>query len=92
MPPELHLKLARVADKLEEQGYSGKGLRHLRKMASDLDSRYSPDTIGMFIHGGAVPTKVNAIRAWDSFEPILLEIVRQLTAPKAKAAGQAAGE
>lgn len=74
----LHSNLDKVAKKLEEQGYKGKGLRHLKKMASDADSHYSPDTIGNFVHGGAVPTRVYVIRAWDSFEPILAEIVRQL--------------
>jgi hypothetical protein len=79
-PPEkLHNKLQKVLGKLEGQGYTGPGMPALRKMSSDVDSRYSPDTIGMFIHGGAVPTKINTIRAWDTFQPIMLEIVRQLT-------------
>ena len=78
-PKELHLKLAKVEAKLQSQSYNGPGLPALRKMSSDVDSRYSPDTIGLFIHGGAVPTATNAIRAWDTFQPIMIEIVRQLT-------------
>ena len=78
LPKEMHLKLAKACEKLTAQGYGGKGLPALRKMSSDVDSKYSPDTIGLFIHGGAVPTRINAIRAWDTFEPILSEMVRQL--------------
>ncbi len=78
-PKEMHLKLAKACEKLTTQGYGGKGLPALRKMSSDVDSKYSPDTIGLFIHGGAVPTRINAIRAWDTFEPILSEMVRQLS-------------
>lgn len=81
-PQELHRKLQRAVSILEGQGYAGKGLPALRKMSSDVDSRYSPDTIGMFVHGGAVPTKVVAIRAWDTFEPIMVEFLRQLAAGK----------
>jgi hypothetical protein len=78
-PKELNAKLNKVREKLEAQHYQGRGLPALRKMGSDMDSKYSPDTIGLFIHGGAVPTKINAIRAWDTFEPIMIEMVRQLT-------------
>lgn len=78
-PKEMHLKLAKAAEKLQAQGYAGKGLAALRKMSSDVDSRYSPDTIGLFVHGGAIPTRVYAIKTWDTFEPILVEMTRQLT-------------
>jgi len=78
-PPELHKKLAKVVAKLEAQGYAGAGLPALRKMSSDVDSRYSPDTIGSFVHGAGVPTPIYPIRAWDTFQPIMTEIVRQLT-------------
>lgn len=77
-PKEMHQKLAKAAEKLAAQGYTGKGLPALRKMSSDVDSRYSPDTIGLFVHGGAVPTRVFAIKSWDTFEPILVEMTRQL--------------
>ena len=79
MPEALHTKLQRVAEKLTEQGFKGKGMAALRKMSTDIDSRYSPDTIGNFVHGGQIPTSVFAIKAWDSFEPTMTEIVRQLT-------------
>ena len=50
----------------------------LRKMASDQHHTYSPDTIGNFVHGGQIPTRVYVIKAWDSFQPIMLELVGQL--------------
>lgn len=81
-PPELHKKLQRAVLILEGQGYGGRNLPALRKMSSDVDSRYSPDTIGMFVHGGAVPNKLVAIRAWDTFEPIMVEFLRQLAHSK----------
>lgn len=77
-PKEMHLKLAKACEKLQAQGHAGKGLPALRKMSSDIDSRYSPDTIGLFVHGGAIPTRVYAIKTWDTFEPILVEMTRQL--------------
>lgn len=80
VPEALHTKLQRVAEKLKEQGFKGKGMTALRKMSTDIDSRYSPDTIGNFVHGGQIPTRVYVIRAWDTFEPTMTEIVRQLTA------------
>lgn len=79
MPENLNLKLGKAADILKEQGYDGKGMYALRKMASDANSRYSPDTLGNFVHGGAVPTKTDVIKAWDTFQPIMQEFVRQLT-------------
>jgi hypothetical protein len=78
VPSNLHQKLGKVADTLEAHGFTSKGMRGLRKMASDADSSYSPDTIGNFVHGGQIPTRVYVIKAWDSFQPIMLELVRQL--------------
>ena len=77
-PKEMHQKLAKAFEKLQAQGYAGKGLPALRKMSSDVDSRYSPDSFGLFVHGGAIPTRVYAINTWDTFEPILVEMTRQL--------------
>lgn len=74
----MHLKLAKAHEKLQAQSYAGEGLPALRKMSSDVDSRYSPDTIGLFVHGGAIPTRIYAIKTWDTFEPILVEMTRQL--------------
>jgi len=75
---ELHKKLGRVAIKLAAEGMSDRELKMLRTMAADKESRYSPDTLGHFVHGGAVPTATQAIRLWDSIEPALNAIFSRL--------------
>lgn len=82
LPDKLHLKLGAVSKELVANGYTGKGLRALNKMASDVDSTYSPDTIGNFVHGGAIPTRVYIIKAWDTFEPTLVEILKEIEPKK----------
>lgn len=79
-PKDFHLKLNRAAELLEANGLDkrSKAIRQLRKMATSADSAYSPDTIGNFVHGGAIPTRVYAIRFWDSFTPVMDEFVRAL--------------
>lgn len=66
MAGELHRKLSKAADLLVEDGLTDAQVKQLRKMANDRESSYSPDTIGHFIHGGAVPGKVYVLKAWDS--------------------------
>lgn len=75
---ELHKKLERVASLLSAAGMTERQLKVLRTMASDRDSRYSPDTIGNFVHGGAVPTHASAIKLWDSIEPVMTGIFASL--------------
>lgn len=78
IPRELNGKLAGVAEVLKGQGLKDRQLKALRTMASDKDSRYSPDTIGHFVHGGAIPTRVDAIKTWDSIEPVISIVLAQL--------------
>lgn len=75
---ELHSKLAGVAELLQKQDMSDRQLKFLRTMSTDKDSRYSPDTMGHFVHGGAVPNHTNAIKTWDSLEPVIDAILKQL--------------
>lgn len=75
---ELHTKLAGVAELLKEQGMNDRQLKFLRTMSTDKDSRYSPDTMGHFVHGGAIPTHTNAIKMWDSLEPVIDTMLKQL--------------
>lgn len=76
---ELHPKLARVADLLEkEYGMTDRQLKFLRTMSSDKESRYSPATLGHFVHGGAIPTHTHAIKMWDSLELIIKTTLEQL--------------
>mgnify|MGYP000105994183 FL=1 len=74
----LHVKLERVAKLLAADGMSEKELKVLRTMATDKDSRYSPDTIGHFVHGGAVPTHTQSIKLWDSIEPLMAVLFSKL--------------
>ena len=75
---ELHTKLANVAEILQKQGLTSSQLKFLRTMSSDKDNRYSPSTMGHFVHGGAIPTHNNAIKMWDSLEPIIDVVLKQL--------------
>lgn len=77
-PPELHKKIAKIVDALSEEGFTDRELKVWRVMASDKDSRYSPDSIGHFVHGGAIPTKTDAIKTWDSIESILKLVFERL--------------
>lgn len=75
---QLHVKLERAAKLLAANGMSDKELKVLRIMSTDKDSRYSPDTIGHFVHGGAVPTHTQSIRLWDSIEPVMAVLFSKL--------------
>ncbi len=75
---ELHKKLGRVAEVLSTKGVTDRELKVLRTMCNDKDSRHSPETIGNFVHGGAVPTRTDVIKTWDSLESILSQILPQL--------------
>ncbi|MBB3212579.1 hypothetical protein FHW67_001862 [Herbaspirillum sp. Sphag1AN] len=77
-PKELHQRLGIVADLLSADGFTERELKSLRVMANDKDSRYSPDSIGHFVHGGMIPTKTYAIKAWDSIEHVLLALLRKI--------------
>lgn len=77
-PDELHAKLLKMADILESQGVTPSQLKPLRTMGSDRHSRHSAETMGHFVHGGAVPTRVDSIKTWDSIEPMLTVAINQL--------------
>lgn len=75
---ELHKNLERVAKLLADDGLTDRQLKTLRTMSTDRDSRYSPDTLGHFVHGGAIPTHTQGIRLWDSIEDVMSEIFSRL--------------
>lgn len=77
-PQPLHAKLASMADILQADGLTEGKLKFLRTIASDKDNRYSPDTIGHFVHGGAIPTKENAVRMWDSLEEVIQHVLKAI--------------
>ena len=74
-PEELHSKLTKLADLLEEKGWSNRQIKVLRVMASEKNGRFSPDSIGHFVHGGMIPTRTDAIKLWDSLEHILTPLL-----------------
>jgi len=65
---ELHVLIGRVADELQTEGIATGELKYLRVMASDRDSKASPETLGSFVHGSQIPTGVELARAWDNLE------------------------
>ncbi|MBI2727422.1 MAG: hypothetical protein HYX42_14360 [Polaromonas sp.] len=74
-PTELHKKLGRVADLLQKKGWNDRQVKNLRVMANDVESRYSPDSIGHFVHGGKVPTRTDSIKLWDSLQDVMTELI-----------------
>ena len=78
MDGELHKKLSKLATILSESGMKDRELKTLRVMSNDKDSHYSPDTLGHFIHGGAIPSHVLGIKLWDSIEPVMTRILDEL--------------
>jgi len=69
---DLHKKLGKVAEKLlGEQALTDQELKFYRAMANDKEFRFSTDMISHFVHGGAIPTRVDSIRLWDSIEPVM---------------------
>ncbi|WP_114087209.1 hypothetical protein [Thalassospira profundimaris] len=77
-PPELHRKIGKVVAILLEDGVDERELKVWRIMANDKESRYSPESIGHFVHGGAVPTKTDLIRTWDSVQSVLAMVFDRL--------------
>lgn len=75
-PHDLHLKIGKLVDVLHKKGWTERQTKNLRVMASDSDSRYSPDTLGHFVHGGKVPTRTDVIKLWDSIEPVMEELLK----------------
>jgi hypothetical protein len=67
-----------MVDLLKEKGMSDSELKKLRAMASDSNDRSSPDTMGHFVHGGDIPTRVDAIKMWDSLEPVIRRVLIEL--------------
>ena len=78
LPDELHKKLTRMADELKQQGMTDSQLKPLRTMANDKHSRFSAETMGHFVHGGAVPTRMDSIKAWDSISNVMSVALAQL--------------
>ncbi|HAL37816.1 MAG TPA: hypothetical protein DCP03_06725 [Polaromonas sp.] len=74
----LHKKLAQLAELLKTQGMTERDLKILRTMATTPDDVASPDTLGHYVHGGAVPHKTYAFRYWDSIENVMTVVLEKL--------------
>jgi hypothetical protein len=76
---ELHILAARVADKLEHDGVlKPLELKPLRMMASERDSRLSPESLGSWIHGAMIPTRTEINRRWESLQQCLEAVLLRL--------------
>lgn len=71
------------AAELRASGYTGRGLTAIDKAASNSATPYSLHTLGNAIHGGSVPAPSDLKRYADTWQPILLEMLRQMRGPKA---------
>lgn len=68
---KLDEKLKQLAKQLSAEGKTERELKFLRTIATDgKDGDYAPDTLGHYIHGGAIPTPAYVFRYWDNMEQI----------------------
>ena len=73
---ELHEKRGQLADRLEKDGMTARELKFLRTVARNgKDDPHSPDTLGHYVHGGAVPQKTYVTRYWDNIEPVMQRVL-----------------
>lgn len=75
---ELHKLCGRVVIKLEADGIDSRELKPLREMCNSKDSKISPDTLGAWVHGSVIPTKVEINRRWETLQPIMKMIFDRL--------------
>ena len=68
--------LTAAARKLEAAGAKKSDFKSLDRAASNTHDILSPDTLGMYVHGGQVPTKKDLIRAWDNVEKAISAMLR----------------
>lgn len=69
---KLDEKLKQLGKQLSAEGMKDRELKFLRTIASNgRDGDYAPDTLGHYIHGGAVPPPSYVFRFWDNMESIL---------------------
>lgn len=78
LPKELHQKIDAVEKLLETDGVEDRVRKNLRVMSSNKDSTVSPDTLGHFVHGGAIPSKHDVFRTWDNISEAFAYIYTKL--------------
>lgn len=76
---KLDEKLKQLAKQLSTEGMKDRELKFLRTIATNgKDGDYAPDTLGHYIHGGAIPTPTYVFRYWDNMEHILRHTLSQV--------------
>lgn len=78
LPKDLHQKIDAVEKLLEAEGLDDRIRKNLRVIASNIDSTGSPDTLGHFVHGGAIPSKHDVFRTWDNISAAFAHIYTKL--------------
>jgi len=53
-------------------------LKPLTKMANDANSSVSPDSLGGWVHGSAIPTRAEINRRWDAIEKNMAELAKRI--------------
>lgn len=76
---KLNKKADQLAALLQEEGMTSRDLKYLRTIAhSHRDSLESPDTLGHYIHGGAVPSPSYVFRYWDNLEIVMSYVLNRV--------------
>lgn len=76
---KLHEKYKQLVAQLKTEGMTDRELKFLRTIAQNgADDAFSPDTLGHYIHGGAVPAVNYAMRYWDNMESIMARVLKGL--------------
>jgi hypothetical protein len=70
------------AQELRASGYTGRGLTAIDKAASNAATPFSLHSLGNAIHGGSVPAASDLKRYADTWQPILLEMLSQMSPSK----------
>lgn len=74
---KLHDKFKQLNIMLAADGMGDRELKFLRTVSMNgADDSYSPDSMGHYIHGGAIPPVNYAFRYWDNIEPIMRRVLK----------------
>lgn len=74
---KLHEKYKQLVTLLQSEGMTDRDLKFLRTIVQNgRDDPNSPDTMGHYIHGGAMPPANYAIRYWDNMETVMARVLK----------------
>ena len=72
---DFHKKLGQLAVVLQADGMTDKELKFLRTISSVVDNQHSADSIGHYVHGGAIPSPAYVFRYWDNMEHVFQRVL-----------------